>query len=111
MKGITKINMDNFKEYFIIFSGVVALADTVFIVLFILGWGMQAAFFWAFTVALFWWRLDSRISIGFALVGLITIPILLTFEYEQWAEQVAVWVYFFLVIGVVKQIWEYKTGQ
>lgn len=70
-------------------------------------------FFWIFFFSMFWWNIDGRVSIGFALVFLITIPILLALHQyagvahsEAWAEMVAVWVYFFLAIGVMKQVWE-----
>ncbi|MCK9378674.1 MAG: hypothetical protein M0P97_00835 [Candidatus Moranbacteria bacterium] len=76
---------------------------------------LEGIFFWLFFFVLVFWNLDSRISIGAALVGLVIIPILLALANrnilpvgEAWAEQVAVWVYFFLVIGVVKQIIEFK---
>lgn len=76
----------------------------------------EGIFFWLFFISLFCWRIDSRVSIGFALVCLVCIPILLVlfnndilFLGDVWAEKVAVWAYFFLVIGVVKQIWEFKT--
>lgn len=70
-------------------------------------------FFWVFFFSLFWWNIDGRVSIAFALAFLITIPILLALHQyasmagsEAWAEVVAVWVYFFLAIGVMKQMWE-----
>ncbi len=72
-------------------------------------------FFWLFFFAMFWYRLDSRISIGGALVGLVVIMFLSAGQGFKWwqaddlMEQIAVGVYFFLVIGVLKQIWEYKT--
>jgi len=72
-------------------------------------------FFWLFFIAMFWYRLDSRISIGGALVGLVVIMFLSAGQGFGWwqsdnlAEQIAVAVYFFLVIGVIKQIWEYKS--
>jgi four helix bundle protein len=71
-------------------------------------------FFWLFFFGMFWYRLDSRISIGGALVGLVIIMLLSAGQGFGWwqadnlMEQIAVGVYFFLVIGVVKQIWEYK---
>ena len=71
-------------------------------------------FFWIFFVAMLLWRFDSRIAIGGALMCLIAIPILLVahrnfgyVEGEVWSEKVAVWAYYFLVIGVVGQIVEY----
>jgi hypothetical protein len=71
-------------------------------------------FFWLFFLAMFWYRLDSRISIGGALAGLVIIMFLSAGQGFGWwqadnlMEQIAVGVYFFLVIGVVKQIWEYR---
>lgn len=91
-----------------------------------MSWGYQGIFFWLFFVSLFYWRVDSRVSIGFALGGLVFIMLLLalsgvglaptvewggniiTMHLDAFAEKVAVWVYFFLVIGVVKQMYEYK---
>ncbi len=72
--------------------------------------GLDDIFFWVFTAWIFYFNLDARISIGCALAGLFTIPLLLFlaekgFAFgEMGAEEVAVWVYFFLVIGVVKQV-------
>ncbi len=72
-------------------------------------------FFWLFFFAMFWYRLDSRISISGALIGLVVIMFLSAGQGFGWwktdslQEQIAVAVYFFLVIGVLKQIWEYKT--
>ena len=92
-----------------------------------LHWHAEGIFFWLFFVSLFYWKIDSRVSIGLALAGLVLIMILLalsdagiapswrwgdnitTMHLDALAEKVAVWVYFFLVIGVVKQIWEFKV--
>jgi len=94
-----------------------------------LHWHAEGIFFWLFFASLFYWKIDSRVSIGLALAGLVLIMILLalsdagiapswrwgdnitTMHLDALAEKVAVWVYFFLVIGVVKQIWEYKAGE
>ncbi len=71
-------------------------------------------FFWLFFFAMFWYKLDSRISIAGALIGLVVIMLLSAGQGFGWwktdnlQEQIAVAVYFFLVIGVLKQIWEYK---
>lgn len=78
-----------------------------------MGYGVQGIFFWGFFLASFLFGWDGRVAIGFALVGLVLIPILLAPKQyagwilaDLWAEEVAVWVYFFLVIGVVRQAWE-----
>ena len=80
-----------------------------------LEWQTDSSLFMIFWIALFFWNLDSRISIAGALVCLISCPILLIlFEKdilllgEEYAEQSAVWAYYFLVIGVTKQIWEFR---
>ena len=80
-----------------------------------LHFSLEGIFFWLFFFVLVFWNLDSRISIGLALAGLVVIPFLLAlssrgifFASQAAAEQVAVWVYFFLVIGVAKQIIELK---
>ncbi len=80
--------------------------------------GADDIFFWAFALWILWWDRDARISIAAALAGLVVIPILLALEARDiavWddgaAETVAVWVYFFLAIGVGKQIWDMRRGQ
>ncbi|QQS20494.1 MAG: hypothetical protein IPL87_02870 [Candidatus Moraniibacteriota bacterium] len=57
---------------------------------------------------------DARISIGFALAGLLAIPLLTLLENRDItigtgdaAETIAVWVYFFLIIGVGKQLFDF----
>lgn len=101
-----------YKKIFILWTFLVFLA--------VLRWKLEISIegtvFWAFTVVLFYKKWDSRISIGLALACLVTLPVLLSlFNYrillvgDIWAERVAVWAFYFLSIGVVKQIWELKT--
>jgi len=80
-------------------------------------WGLpgEPLFFFGFIMAIIYWGMDSRVSIALALLCLVSIPVLLTlfnknilFQGEMWAEQVAVWAYYFLAIGVVRQIFEYR---
>lgn len=68
-----------------------------------IGTSMTTAFFW--TIFLVWaaWRLDARYVGAAAIVLLIVIPILLSTPYDWLAEQVAVYVYFLLVITVALQ--------
>jgi hypothetical protein len=80
-----------------------------------LGWESDSSLFFIFLMAIFLWDLDSRISIALALACLIIVPFLLAIdekliisELKDWAEQFAVWAYYFLVIGVLKQIWDFK---
>lgn len=88
----------------------------IFYVLFKLYMSMslEGIFFLLFILALFIWKLDSRVSISFGLVALICCPILLILSNQQimltgeyWAEKFAVYAYYFLVIGVIKQVVEY----
>ncbi len=52
-------------------------------------------------------RVDSRVSIGFALLLLSLCPFLLIFDYSKLAETVAVYVWYFLAVGIVIQVFEY----
>lgn len=70
-------------------------------------------FFWMFFLSVFIWNLDSRIAIGGALAGLLVIMLLSIIElfntpdtFAFWREEIAVWTYYFLVIGVLKQLWD-----
>lgn len=65
------------------------------------------AFFTSIFLAWLVFRLDSRIIAGVAIVFLVCIPILLSMGLETRAEEIAVYVYFLLVITVVLQIAEY----
>jgi len=66
-----------------------------------------AAFFWSLFLAFLIMRLDNRIFIAAALICLIICPFLLLFKYQLWSEQVAVWAYYFLALGVILQIIEF----
>ncbi len=74
--------------------------------------------FLSFFISMFWFDLDSRISIGGALLFLILIMIILLFgqifafsKSESLAELFAIWVYYFLAIGVIKQIFEFMRNK
>jgi hypothetical protein len=75
---------------------------------------LRESLFLIFLFVIFYWRVDSRVSVGLGLSCLVIIPLLLVlynarylFEGDLYAEEVAVWAYYFLAIGVVKQIGEY----
>ena len=62
----------------------------------------------------FLWNIDARLPIGSALAMLIAIILVLLvgphtefINETTWPEAMAVWVYFFLVIGVAKQIFDH----
>ena len=70
-------------------------------------------FFGLFVICVFWFDLDSRLAIGGALLGLALIPSLTLIEHATepgslfaWRQAVAVWTYYFLAIGVSKQLWD-----
>lgn len=80
-----------------------------------LQWELSTIVFLAFLFIVLWWRVDGRIPIVFSLLGLVVCAISLTlhnqdlFSYgDVVAENIAVWVYFLLVIGVVRQAVELK---
>lgn len=60
-------------------------------------------------------QVDSRVAIGFALFLLSLCPFLLIFDYGKTAENVAVYVWYFLAVGVILQVFEYvresRTGE
>ena len=64
------------------------------------------AFLWSFFLILLVFKLDGRIAIFFALIALTLTPVLLITQQEAWAEETAIYAYFFLVIGVAIQIAE-----
>lgn len=76
--------------------------------------GFEGGVFLTFAFILFYWHIDSRTAIKYSLICMVAIPILLIISKnsftvtEDWAETVAVWAFYFLSIGVIKQIWEYK---
>jgi hypothetical protein len=111
LRVTSKVNIRNL-------FGIGLLAAAVWLLHFGLHFSAEGVIFWLFALTLFYWKLDSRISIGLALAGLVLIPILLALgnklilpSGEELAEKVAVWVYYFLVIGVAKQIWENRGGK
>ncbi|MFA5866557.1 MAG: hypothetical protein WC891_01130 [Actinomycetota bacterium] len=53
------------------------------------------------------WRVDSRGAIAIAVGLLVSCPFLIVMEQRALAEQAAVSVFYFLVIGVVEQIIEF----
>jgi len=128
MKENNKFKIKNYlftpKDFFDMFKkmgqrdiiGIIILIIISFILRLFFDFKMESIIFWSFFISLFWWKLDSRISIGLALACLCTCPILLILFNKNilllgdiWAEQMAVWTYYFLVIGVVKQIYELKS--
>ena len=77
-----------------------------------IGWSVEGSIFVAFAVTLYLMRWDARIAIVGALICLVSIMIMtFLYNYEfierDWSEKVAVWAYYFLVIGVVGQIIEF----
>lgn len=88
----------------------VALASIVYI---FTGVGLEATIFFSLLCLLLFWRLDGRISIGLGLLCLILIMVCIglfrlnLFVYgEIWSEQLAVWAFYFLSIGVITQVVE-----
>ena len=98
--------------------GLALLAGVALALRLSMGFGLEAIYFWVCAVAVVYWRLDARLPIGAALACLVTIPVLLLlynqnilFTGDAWAERVAVWAYFFLVIGVAKQLFDLQVAR
>ncbi len=76
-----------------------------------MGAGVEGTAFLAFLAAVFAWDLDGRVSIGAGLACLVLIVVLqaliqsgVLLLFEESTETVAVWAYYFLCIGVLKQL-------
>ncbi len=68
---------------------------------------LMLAFFIAYLALLFFFKIDSRMAIGAALILLVATPIYLILKLEAFANYLATVAYFFLVVGVIKQFFEY----
>ena len=99
---INKIN-DDFKEH-IVKTGIIFVALATAYLLF---QNIFLAFIIASAIAVFLLGWDSRFFIGFGLIFLIACPFLLAFEKKVLAEEMAVYAYYMLALGVVLQIVEY----
>jgi len=61
---------------------------------------------WILVVRLY--KFEGRVSVAVALGFLILCPFLLIFKKEAIAEKAAIWVYMFLVVGVIQMFIEVK---
>ncbi|OGY33278.1 MAG: hypothetical protein A3I08_02790 [Candidatus Andersenbacteria bacterium RIFCSPLOWO2_02_FULL_46_11] len=74
---------------------------------------IETSIFLVLLILVLWWRLDGRLPVAIALIGLVITAIINTYANhyvsplaEMMAERVAVWVFFLLVIGVARLVWE-----
>jgi hypothetical protein len=74
------------------------------------GVGVIDFFVLLYALVSFLFVLDSRWSAAAALLLLATCPVLLILKKDPWAESVAIYAYYFLVITVLTQIRELKRG-
>ncbi len=102
-KGIRKGFRDIKKErwYWMLILIIVSL-------LFIWQFSLEAIIFLTLFIAFALYGWDSRILATGALITLISCPILLLVKQDVYAERIAVYAYYFLVMTVVLQIIEYK---
>jgi len=91
------------KFLILIFCGVGILFDIFFLkltsdflIFFLTGLWILAVKFYKF---------KGRVSVGVALGFLVLCPFLLILKKEAIAEKAAIWVYMFLVVGVIQEIW------
>ena len=99
---INRINTD-FKEH-IVKTSIVVL---VFVTSYLLLENIFLAFIISSAVAILVLNWDSRVFIGIALIFLISCPILLAMEKKTVAEEMAVYAYYMLALGVFLQIIQY----
>lgn len=67
----------------------------------------KAAFLFSYFILFLFFGFDDRVPMVIGIVLLLICPILLIFKKEAVANGLAIWAYYFLVIGVVLQIAEY----
>jgi len=102
-RGIKKGLKDIKKDYLYFFL------ILIFVVLLVIWqFSLEAIIFLTLFVSFALYGWDSRITATGALVSLASCPILLITKQDAYAEQMAVYAYYFLVITVVLQIIEYK---
>ncbi|MDP3997417.1 MAG: hypothetical protein U1C49_00325 [Candidatus Andersenbacteria bacterium] len=77
---------------------------------------IETGIFAVLLLLVMWWRVDGRLPVALALIGLVITAITNTYANhylsplaETIAERIAVWVFFLLVIGVTRFIFELKT--
>ncbi len=107
-----------FWSHYTDFLGILALLIYYVVLGRIFSLALEPLFFSGFILAIVYWDMDSRVAISLALLCLVIIPVLqilynnnILFSGEIWSERIAVWAYYFLVIGVVKQIFELKFNK
>jgi|SRR3989344_9056286 len=71
-------------------------------------YGLSAGLLWLLFLLFLVYEWENRIIGVLALLALASCPILLSFNQNAWAETMAVYAYFFLVMTVALQIVEYK---
>ena len=76
--------------------------------LFLWWFGTSAGLLWFLFLMFLFYGWENRIIGVLALISLASCPFLLVFKKDAWAETMAVYAYFFLVMTVVLQIIEYK---
>ncbi|WP_412732153.1 hypothetical protein [Minisyncoccus archaeiphilus] len=70
-------------------------------------WGLSSSLLWGLFLIFLFCAWDSRVIASLALMCLSACPVLLHLKMDKTAEEVAVYAYFFLVMTVVLQIFEY----
>lgn len=79
----------------------------IFYIIFNSIWGFIAALFLGTFLLFAMYQWDSRVFIGFGLLFLLATPFYLLQRKELMAEEMAVYAYYFLFLGVILQLIEY----
>ena len=87
-----------------------ALIVIMIVLMIVWSFSLESVTFITLFVAFLLYQWDSRIFAAGALVSLASCPILLTVQLNSYAEQMAVYAYYFLVMTVALQIVEYKRN-
>ncbi|MCX6781630.1 MAG: LytR C-terminal domain-containing protein [Candidatus Magasanikbacteria bacterium] len=97
---IINIICNDFKEH-IVKTGI---AITILITVYLLSGNIFLSFIIGLAIAILLLGWDSRVFVGLGLIFLITCPFLLAYEKKSLAEEMAVYAYYMLALGVVLQI-------
>jgi hypothetical protein len=99
---INKINTD-LQEQFVKTAIAISILSTVYL----LSGNIFLSFIVGLAIAILLLGWDSRVFIGIGLIFLLACPFLLAFEKKAFAEEMAVYAYYMLALGVLLQIIQY----
>ncbi len=87
------------------------LIVVLFTIVAFLLWGISSALLWLLFLIFLVYGWENRVLAVLALICLVLCPFLLLFNKETWAEPMAVYAFFFLVMTLILQLIDYRFGE